>query len=393
MSNTVLEDFILSLSNSLKEGDFIKLALHQYTGPEPDLKSVFVKRTIIKREEKLSFTFRYGKRDVVKNYFPADGVDLVDELLQTGFHIATLMTTGFDLALQNQKIKKLPPSLTEQPSLEHDRKKQRLIQPNGQTYLHLLGITDHSGKVIQSSQDKYKQINHYIEILSALLKEIPQDHIHKIVDMGAGKGYLTFALSDYLKTSLNMTPEIIGVDGRQDMVDLGNSVAHSSRFENLSFTQGTIQDFDSQGTNILIALHACDTATDDAIYKGITAGADLIVVAPCCHKQIRKDMEKNGLPSQFDFLLQHGIFLEREAEMLTDSLRALLLEYSGYKTRIFEFVSGAHTAKNIMIVGIKSSKPPKDKTSLLKKIEEAKSLFGIKTHYLESLLKTVELRN
>jgi hypothetical protein len=104
-------------------------------------------------------------------------------------------------------------------------------------------------------------------------------------------------------------------------------------------------------------------------------------------------MEKNGLPSQFDFLLQHGIFLEREAEMLTDSLRALLLEYSGYKTRIFEFVSGAHTAKNIMIVGIKSSKPPKDKTSLLKKIEEAKSLFGIKTHYLESLLKTVELRN
>lgn len=98
MSNTVLEDFILSLSNSLKEGDFIKLALHQYTGPEPDLKSVFVKRTIIKREEKLSFTFRYGKRDVVKNYFPADGVDLVDELLQTGFHIATLMTTGFDLA-------------------------------------------------------------------------------------------------------------------------------------------------------------------------------------------------------------------------------------------------------------------------------------------------------
>ncbi len=283
--------------------------------------------------------------------------------------------------------------MTEQPSLEHDRKKQRLIQPNGQTYLHLLGITDHSGKVIQSSQDKYKQINHYIEILSALLKEIPQDHIHKIVDMGAGKGYLTFALTDYLKTSLNMTPEIIGVDGRQDMVDLGNSVAHSSRFENLSFTQGTIQDFDSRDTNILIALHACDTATDDAIYKGITAGADLIVVAPCCHKQIRRDMEKNGLPSQFDFLLQHGIFLEREAEMLTDSLRALLLEYSGYKTRIFEFVSGVHTAKNIMIVGIKSSKPPKDKTSLLKKIEKAKSLFGIKTHYLETLLKTVEASN
>jgi hypothetical protein len=389
MTNTVLEDFILSLSNSLKEGDFIKLALHQYTGPEPDLKSVFVKRTVIKREEKLSFTFRYGKRDVVKNYFPADGVDLVDELLQTGFHIATLMTTGFDLALQNQKIKKLPPSLTEHPSLEHDRKKQRLIQPNGQTYLHLLGITDHSGKVIQSSQDKYKQINHYIEILSALLKEIPQNRIHKIVDMGAGKGYLTFALTDYLKTSLNMTPDVIGVDGRQDMVDLGNSVARSSHLENLSFTEGSIQDFDSHGTNILIALHACDTATDDAIYKGITAGADLIVVAPCCHKQIRKNMEKNGIPSQFDFLLQHGIFLEREAEMLTDSLRALLLEYCGYKTKIFEFVSGIHTAKNIMIVGIKSPKPSNNKTALLKKIEEAKSLFGIKTHYLESLLKTL----
>src|SRR5690606_21493052 len=122
----------------------------------------------------------------------------------------------------------------------------------------------------------------------------------------------------------------------------------------LSFMQGTIENYQPEkNLDILIALHACDTATDDAIAKGIKNNAALIVVAPCCHKQIRREMEKNKVKNDLDFLLKHGIFMERQAEMVTDGLRALVMEYFGYQTKAFQFVSDAHTPKNVLVVGEK----------------------------------------
>jgi hypothetical protein len=150
------------------------------------------------------------------------------------------------------------------------------------------------------------------------------------------------------------------------------------------FTQGTIQDFDSTDFNILIALHACDTATDDAIYRGIKANADLIVVAPCCHKQVRREMEKSKGAEQLSFLTKNGIFLERQAEMVTDGLRALILQSAGYKTKIMEFVSDVHTPKNVMIVATKAQKQHKEKA--LKEINEAMLFFGIEHHHLADLM-------
>ena len=133
-------------------------------------------------------------------------------------------------------------------------------------------------------------------------------------------------------------------------------------------------------------MHACDTATDEAIFKGITKSADLIVVAPCCHKQIRREMEKGKPANDLDFLLKHGIFLERQAEMITDGIRALILEYFGYKTKIFEFISDVHTPKNIMITAKKLTKNKVDKAAILEKIKTTKAYFGIETHYLETLI-------
>ena len=173
---------------------------------------------------------------------------------------------------------------------------------------------------------------------------------------------------------------------RPDLVTLGNKIATESQFAGLNFVEGTIDNYDSAGVNILIALHACDTATDDAIYKGIKAGADLIVVAPCCHKQIRREMEKNNTANELDFLLKYGTFLERQAEMVTDGLRGLLLEYAGYKVKIFEFISDAHTPKNVLIVGIRNEKPTVDTSKILEKIKEKKSYFGITQHHLEKRL-------
>lgn len=212
--------------------------------------------------------------------------------------------------------------------------------------------------------------------------------------MGSGKGYLTFALYDYLHSVLKLETEVVGVEYRQDMVDLCNQVAVKSAFDRLNFVQGTIEDHNAEHVNLLIALHACDTATDDAIFKGIKANAELIVVAPCCHKQIRREIEQNKVKNDVSFLTKYGIFLERQAEMVTDGIRALILEYFGYKTKVFEFISDAHTPKNVLVVGVKKSLKslvgsPKieEQKAILEKIKASKEYFGIGYHHLEKLLE------
>jgi hypothetical protein len=385
------DEFTLSMQTSLKDNTFVKLSLGNYKGKEENLKNIYVKRILIKNEEKLSFTYRYKTRDIVKNYTLAEGISKVHEFLNREFYVANLFTTSFDLSFENlfdkkYTLRKNAPTIQSVPSAEHDRNKNRLISSNDKKYLTELKITDESGKVLANSQDKYKQINHYIEILSSLIKEIPAREIVKVVDMGSGKGYLTFALYDYLTNVLKINSKVRGIEFRPELVELCNKIAQNTEFTNLDFEQGTIEKYDSSGTNILIALHACDTATDDAIYKGITSKADLIVVAPCCHKQIRRQMEAIKTSNELDFLTKYGIFLERQAEMVTDGIRALILEYFGYKTKVFEFISDAHTPKNVMIVGIKVQESIIRDEKILQKIKDSKAYFGIGYHHLEKMM-------
>ena len=375
--------FSSAIEGSLQDGSFVKLALGDYRGTEDQLKNIHVRKIQIKREEKLSFTYRYKTRDIVKNQSLVEGVAHIREALASGFRVATLFTTAFDLVLENQSLKKKEPSHTAPVSSGHDCDKKRLIGTENKVYLRALNMTDAKGAVFKSAQDKYRQINKYVEILSGLVQGLAPDHLKKIIDMGSGKGYLTFALYDYL-IGIGLRPDVTGVEYRAELVTLCNQIAEDARFQGLHFAQGSIADYDCSGVNILIALHACDTATDDAIYKGIRAGAELIVVAPCCHKQIRREIEKSRSQNDLGFLMKHGIFVERQAEMVTDGLRALIMEYFGYSTKVFEFISDAHTPKNILIVGRKrtSSHDP----AVLKQIKAAKAYFGIETHHLEKML-------
>lgn len=384
-SDLILE-FITFFEASLSENRFVKLSLDHYQGSENGLKSIHIRRILMKNEEKLSFTYRYKTRDIIKNYSKSDAVLNLHDALQNGFQSGTLYTTAFDIIFHHKGLKQKPATHPTLPSLDHDRNKQRLIAPEGKSYLYSLGITDAKGHVLKNSQDKFRQINKYVEILSGLIKHLPPDRIQKIVDMGAGKGYLTFALYDYLQTCGHKT-DLIGVEYRPDLVNMCNEIAKNTGFDHLTFHQGTVMDFDCTDANIVIALHACDTATDDALFKGIKAGADLIVVAPCCHKQIRREMEQNKTQNELDFLIKHGTFLERQAEMITDGIRALILEYCGYSTKVFEFISDVHTPKNVMIVGTKQKPSEVKNQDILDQIKSAKSFFGIKTHYLEKILK------
>jgi SAM-dependent methyltransferase len=254
--------FMSALEQSLSEASFIKMSLGAYKGGEKDLKNIYVRKILIKREEKLSFTYRYKTRDIVKNYDIAEAFQNIGRSLESDFEAATLFTTEFDLMLDRRSLKTAKPTQALPDSLGHDRNKKRLVKSG--SYLHALGITDAKGDVLKSAQDKFRQINKYVEIMSGLVKNLPAEKPIKVVDMGSGKGYLTFTLYDYL-TQQKMLAQVTGVEYRADLVNLCNDIAKQSDFSNLKFVQSSIADFDCSGTNILIALHACDTATDDAI--------------------------------------------------------------------------------------------------------------------------------
>ncbi|MBL7937308.1 MAG: SAM-dependent methyltransferase [Bacteroidia bacterium] len=386
------EQYTSLLKKSLIDNTFVKLSLANYKGSIDALKNIYIKKTRIKEEEKFSFTYRYQTKDIVKNFSINEGVDLIHNFISDGdFTHASLFTIDGDAIFEyinkdKTTLKKVNASHLQLPSLEHNNQKHRLIEAQGKAYLHQLKITDDKGNVIPNAQDKYKQINHYIELLSPLIKNLPKQDMLNVLDMGAGKGYLTFALYDYLTQVLSLKTIVTGVEYRKDLVELCNMIARKSHFNDLQFVEGTIMDYDASATNVLIALHACDTATDDAIYKGINANADLIVVAPCCHKQIRREIEKHKTKNELDFLLKHGIFLERQAEMVTDGLRALILEYFNYSTKVFQFISEAHTPKNVMIVAEKKLKTEEQKKEILEKIKKSKAYFGIGAHHLENLM-------
>lgn len=385
------ENFLMHFKVAWEAGILVKLSMGNYKGPEADLKNIYIRPVVIKNVTMLSVTYRYITKDIVKNYAFQDGEILIRKYLETGFKVATLFTESQEIQweeLANRKIVLRTRELNKplQNDKAHDRRRKRHIAAEGKTYLHALGITNETGEVIRSSQDKYRQINHYIEILQPLISALTLPQL-KVVDMGAGKGYLTFALYDYLKNTLSLDVKVTGVEYRPDLVKLCNGIAVSAGFENLHFEEGTIESYKADTIDVLIALHACNAATDDAIFKGIGTNAQLIVVAPCCHKQIRKEMEVGKPDEVFHPVLRHGIFMERQAEMVTDAMRALYLEYAGYQVKVMQFISDAHTPKNVMITGSRKKEPTNtQKAVIMTKINAIKKQFGIGYHHLGKLM-------
>ncbi len=390
--DAALTEWLAALGAAVGAGALVRLSVGKPAAAAGDLKSVEIRPILVKRELRLSFTYHHRTRDIVKNYPLAEAKALLAELLTGKFSSGRLHTLEADVNLARQGgqfiLSRGKASLTEAPELSHNRAKNRLIGSAGRPYLHALGLTDATGQVLKSASDKFRQINKYIEIADGLIRQLPEGKPLRLVDMGAGKGYLTFALYDHLANTLKRQVEVVGVEARAELVRLCNSIAQASGFAGLRFVEGSIAGFDCEGADVVIALHACDTATDDALAKAIKAEAALIVVAPCCHKQIRREMTEAAADNPLSFLLRHGTYVERLAEMLTDGMRAQLLELSGYDSKLFEFISDAHTPKNVMIVAQKRE-VPRSAAGLAKlqaEIAAAKQSFGIGKHQLERLL-------
>ena len=391
-----LATWLAALREAVGTGAFVRLQLNKPTPEAGDLKMIDVRPLAIKREIKLSFTYRHKTNDIVKNYTLDEASALISANLSGKFINARLFTLDADLQLSRQgegfALHRHPASETSAPKLDHNRQKNRMIA-GGKGWMTALGLADAKGDILPTAQDKYRQINKYIEVLDALLKQLPNgagtERPVRIADMGAGKGYLTFALYDHLVSTMNWQAQVTGVEFRADLVKLCNETAKASNFPGLKFVEGSIDNYDCNGADVVIALHACDTATDDAIAKAVKAQAALIVVAPCCHKQIRREIEKSGKSGQdnpLQFLMQYGTYVERVAEMVTDGMRGELLELSGYKVNLFEFISDTHTPKNVMITAVRHAVSDKRIAALRGSIESTKAQFGIGRHHLETAL-------
>ncbi len=391
--NENIEKFIEKFSESLSKDTFVKLILSNYKGEDTHLQKIMVRLIETKKGLRLFFLYRYDTRDTAKNYDFKEGVALVRQLLGKDFFNGHLFTTENDFQLDIGKKGKArlnigKPTFKTKPSLSHNREKKSLISPNA-FYLKALGITTDKGEIRDKQQDKWKQINKFVEILANVYEQIKGEldkNKLRIIDMGSGKGYLTFASYDYFKNVLGIDVTVTGVDAKAGLVELCNSVAKSCEFDGLEFVHGFIGDYEFDKVDILIALHACNTATDDAIFKAIRSGARAIVVAPCCHQEIRPQIKP---PEMFKNILKHGVMLERTAETITDGLRALLLEKNGYAAKVFEFISVEHTPKNNMIVAIKRQVKNESVKEIDEQIQAIKSFYGIENQRLEKLLETL----
>jgi SAM-dependent methyltransferase len=266
----------------------------------------------------------------------------------------------------------------------HNREKHRLIGLD-RPFLRELGVTDAQGQLVAAMSRKYKQINKFIEVLQAALERSPlaQAKSLHVVDFGSGKGYLTFAVHDWLRHTRGVQAVVTGVELRDELVQLCQGVIDRLDLQGMQYEQGDVRDYHPATLNVMIALHACDIATDHAIHLGIRAGADIILCSPCCHKEVRPQLLS---PHPLKPILQHGIHLGQQAEMLTDGLRALLLEAAGYDTQVFEFISLEHTNKNKMILAVKRSQAQPN-SEVLTQIRDLKAFYGLQTQCLETLLK------
>lgn len=394
MGVSKIEDFTELFNQSVVDRTFIKLSLSNKRNSNSDLNNIYVKPVLIKEQLMLSFIYRHKTKDITRNFELSQATEEIGKLIETDFMQGLLATTLFDFQLLiskkgNVTIMKKPSASKSLPDLQHDKIKQRIIGESANKYLYALGIMNKEGRIRTEMQDKFRQINKYIEIVDGIIKDIALPENLKVADMGAGKGYLTFAMYDYLTNRLNKKVELVGIELRNELIEQCNTIAREAGFEGLQFKQGSIEKADLPEVDILIALHACDTATDEAIYKGIKAGAKVIVCSPCCHKQVRRSLETTGVLSE---ITQYGILAERQAEILTDTIRALVLEAYGYRSNIAEFVATEHTPKNLIISAVKKKLNPEyysiPDQDVIATIEALKKEFNLKTHYLQELFKS-----
>ncbi len=286
-------------------------------------------------------------------------------------------------------IKSKKAACIETQNLEHNRKKQYIIEEGmAVPFMIDLGVMTESGKIIRTRYDKYRQINRFLEFIEDILPELPTDRTVHIIDFGCGKSYLTFAMYYYLKVLKHYDIRITGLDLKQKVIEDCQALADRYGYDGLQFLCGDIADYNgTDEVDMVVTLHACDTATDYALYKAVKWHASVILSVPCCQHELNRKMQCETLSGAF----QYGLIKERTAALMTDAMRGQLLEMKGYKTQLLEFIDMEHTPKNILIRGVKSKGllPKAARKQQMENYQKCRDFFGAELT-LEKLFKEME---
>ena len=354
---------------------------------------VIVRPVLVKNKRHIQISHFDSKKDITKNYTEAQIVEKLDRLLDIPFKNIHVQTGDENFQIQITKKgeailhRHKAPKQQKTPSLQHDRQKSLLLPVDKpDPFLHKIGIMTKEGKVRADKQKKFRQINEFLRLIieSGELEKIDQSLLN-IVDCGCGNAYLTFAVYHYLNHVLDLPTRMIGIDVTKDLLARRAEQSQDLGWQDLTFQATSIIDFQpTTHPNIVLALHACDTATDEALAQAIKWQSEMIFSAPCCHHHLQQQMNLKTSPPLFAPVLRHGALKERLGDIITDSFRSLILDIMGYRTDVAEFVSTEHTGKNLLLRSIRATQPGNHRA-----IQEYKSLkeFWQVEPYLEKLLE------
>ncbi len=340
----------------------------------------------VKDEKEIKVEFRLQKHNDIKTL--KKDVFIKDELVNALRDFKQVHIKNLDSDIQILLNKKLKAKIitkkidTKNSPPKHNKEKKYLI-PDGVpcAFLTEIGVMDNKGRVKPNYYKKFRQINRFLELVDDLYKNESMESFHA-VDFGCGKSYLTFALYHYFVNIKKTNAKITGIDLKQEVIDHCNEVAQKVNFEGLHFAHGFIHDFKTdEAVDFVVTLHACDTATDDAILFSLRNKASKMMFVPCCQHELNKQLEN----SESAIMLKHGIFKDRMCSLVTDTMRSQLLEVCGFKVQSMEFISLEHTAKNIMLRCVKSDRSEKQRQDILSKYNDFKSQWSINP-YLEKKL-------
>lgn len=352
---------------------------------------VILRPVELKGEIHLQISWFDEKKDITKNYSFDEAAAQVDELLALPFRNIFVESSEGNLQVN---ISKKGKALVSEPrsaaapvaDLSHDRQKSKLLSAeNAEPFLKAVGIMTSDGRIRADMQRKFRQINEFLRLVDETdaFEAWSGQPIH-VVDFGCGNAYLTFAIYHYLHDILKLNAHVTGVDVKADLIESHQRKAQSLGWSQLNFVVGQIAEYEPEVIpDVVIALHACDTATDDALAQGIRWDSKLIVCAPCCQHELQEQMSHIPLPASLLPVFHDGILFERMGDILTDTFRANILRIMGYRTDVTQFVPIEHTAKNLMIRAVKTSPP--GNTRWVEEYRNLKSFWQV-TPYLERLL-------
>jgi SAM-dependent methyltransferase len=352
-----LYNAVAQLDQRIKSQHFVRAVLSgRRRNMQTEYERIDIKPVLIKEELKWQIISSDGKKDITKN-------------VEIDFNFIQLFSSGYaNLVVDTQtesyqvRISKKDEALVSvskvnlSRDLSHDRQKQRILAESNQVF-KALDMSDLLGRIKPSKMDKYKQVDEFLRLISQTLdtQDLKQDEI-SVVDLGCGHAYLTFAVGEFLKDKYKKV-SILGVDERDESKEHNEKVALKLKVE-AKFIAAKISDTPNQVVDIAIALHACDTATDDAIYWAVKNNAQVIMAAPCCMHELQTQIKES--PEPWALLTKNGLVKERLVDLITDSLRAQILKLLGYRVDIVEFIGGEHTARNILIRAVKTNQSSSD---------------------------------